>query len=187
MRGTSEVLIAGCEVVGGAGADGLGFPGLGAPGISAGLRSLRISDSIVRGGCNGGSWGSGCSGAPAIETFGTDVVDVAPRVDPTLQLVGDVVPGGLVTMRVTGTPGDNLRFFMGRQPRRQPVAGSPVPLLTSPDRVSPIGEIPPAGSIDYTWAIPAHWTPGTLLFTQVAAVAPSGQGFLTNSVPLLVH
>lgn len=187
MRGGSDVLLAGCEVLGGDGAEGLGFPGFGAPAISAGLRSLRLSDSVVLGGCHGGSGGTHCTRAPSLETFGTDVVDVAPRVDPTLQLVGDVVPGGQVTMRVTGTPGDNLRFFMGRQPRRQAVAGSPVPLLTSPDRVSAIGAIPPAGFVDHPWTIPAHWTPGTLLFTQVSAVAPSGQGILSNSVPLLVH
>ncbi len=112
---------------------------------------------------------------------------VAPRLDPTLRIDGDTFPGSVLTIRIEGTPGDNVRLLLGRAAIRQSVPGSPVDLLVQLDRLSPLGAIPPSGRIEFSITIPVQWTTGTLLHLQASAVEPGGQATMTGSVPLLIR
>ncbi|MFT5733217.1 MAG: hypothetical protein ACJA2W_002484 [Planctomycetota bacterium] len=182
----STVVMAHSEIEGGSGGVSSAHPGndgQAAPALLACGGNFRISDVLATGGIQGG-WFE----VPAYElACGAVLEDVAPRLDPTLRIDGDTFPGSVLTIRIEGTPGDNVRLLLGRAAIRQSVPGSPVDLLVQPDRLSPLGAIPPSGRIEFSITIPVQWTTGTLLHLQASAVEPGGQATMTGSVPLLIR
>ncbi len=182
----STVMLLSSEVQGGSGgvsSAGPSYDGLAAAAASLCGGSLRTSAVEATGGIQGG-WFE----LPAYDVgCGASHTEIEPRLDPTLRMGGDPSPGGLLTIRVDGTPGDNIRLLLGRGVVRKPVPGSPVDQRVRPDRLSALGPIPASGRMDLQVPVPAHWAPGTLLHLQASAVMPNGQALMTNSIPLLVR
>lgn len=132
------------------------------------------------------------SGSPS--SFGSDpiveesggVAYLVPISDPTMQILGDPVPGATLTMRVTGPPGGNVRCLLGRTPEiNQPGGGVGQDLLVELRIVSP-GSISTLGVVEYDFTLPPNLPQG-MYFLGQATVVHQGTTYRTASQVVLVH
>ena len=186
-EGGSEVVItgSGAEVLSG-GDCGWGGqfamePGEGSPALSA------IESSTIR--CSGvvlaGGWNSS-STAPDMTTGSGGQIELPGLADLTLEMIGDAIPGQLLTMRVTGPPGGNVRYLLGRIPELNYLPGGFGPDLLVEIRMVNPGVIPASGVRDYDFILPNNLPQG-MYFLGQARVIYQGSTYRTPSQVVLVR
>ncbi len=189
VTGATELLISGGpddEIAGGHGGGGPNLFGpYGTPVVLAGGSSTRYSGVGFLPGCTFVGGGAVCS--PGIETCPGCTAEEAVPPDPTLEVLGDAVPGGTLQFRLHATPGASARIFLGRRALVIPVAGIAEDLLTTRDRVIPLGIVPPGGQLDWSFAVPANLPPGLVFYAQAATVPAASEVRLTHSVPIVIQ
>lgn len=191
ITGDAEVVVTGSGsqlIEGGSGGWGCGVgshsEGPGAPAIwTRDSAQVRLSGVILQPGEDG--YGSG-SFAADIDSGDRSVVEHPPFPDPTLEMIGDVIPGQVLTMRVTGPVGGNVRFFLGRIPEINYLSGSIGPdLLVAIRTVNP-GLIDAGGVRDYDFVIPGNLSRG-MYFLGQASVVYQGTTYRTPSQVVLIR
>lgn len=187
VRGGSEVVITGdgTQVLqgghGGWGGQFASEPGYGASAVYAEENSVvRISGVIPQGGFGPWTWGD--------DMFASEgsVIDQPSPADPTLEMIGDVIPGQVLTMRVTGPVGGNVRYLLGRIPEINYLVGGFGPDLLVEIRIVNPGTIPASGVRDYNFVLPGNLSQG-MYFLGQAKVVYQGTTFRTPSQILLVQ
>ncbi|MCP3918089.1 MAG: hypothetical protein GY711_21280 [bacterium] len=155
-----------------------GYPGAG---LEHNAGTVRYSNVSIEAG------DALCTGGPDVTGPGT-LIQAVPA-DLTLERLGTPVPGGSVTLRVHGTPGTNIRFYVGKSPV-QVAAANPAVIerLTSENWVKPLELMPASGFIDVGMLIPVNATVGNTFYCQASAVDIATQTFQrSNSIPILVR
>jgi hypothetical protein len=114
------------------------------------------------------------------------VIDQPSPADPTLEMIGDVIPGQVLTMRVTGPVGGNVRYLLGRIPEINYLVGGFGPDLLVEIRIVNPGTIPASGVRDYNFVLPGNLPQG-MYFLGQAKVVYQGTTFRTPSQILLVQ
>jgi len=190
VTGDAEVVVtgSGTEVIeGGDGGWGCGCSncwGFGAPAIwMRDSAYVRVSGVILQPGQNG--YGSGNYAVP-IDSGDQSVVDEPSSADPTLEMIGDAVPGQFLTMRVTGPPGGNVRYLLGRIPELNYRVGGFGPDLLVEIRIVNPGTIPASGVRDYNFVLPGN-IPQGMYFLGQATVVYQGSTYRTPSQVVLVR
>ena len=126
------------------------------------------------------------TGYPLIVEESGGVAYLVPIPDPTMQFVGDPVPGATLTMRVTGPPGGNVRYLLGRIPEINYLPGGIGPDLLVEIRIVNPGVISANGVRDYSFTLPGNLPQG-MYFLGQATVVHQGTTFRTASQVLLVR
>jgi len=156
-------------------------PGYGAPGLYVEERSqVRVSGVDCQGGFGPSSWVQG-----QFATAGSVIEEPAPA-DPTMEFLGDPIPGQTLTMRVTGPQGGNVRYLLGRIPEINYLVGGFGPDLLVEIRIVNPGTIPASGVRDYNFVLPGNLPQG-MYFLGQAKVVYQGTTFRTPSQILLVR
>ena len=156
-------------------------PGYGAPGLYVEERSqVRVSGVDCQGGFGPSSWVQ-----DQFATAGSVIEEPAPA-DPTMEFLGDPIPGQTLTMRVTGPQGGNVRYLLGRIPEINYLVGGFGPDLLVEIRVVNPGVIPASGVRDYNFVLPGNLPQG-MYFLGQAKVVYQGTTFRTPSQVLLVQ
>ena len=126
------------------------------------------------------------TGYPLIEEESGGVAYLVPLSDPTMQILGDPVPGATLTMRVTGLPGGNVRCLLGRTPEiNQPAGGVGQDLLVEIRIISP-GSISTLGVVEYDFTLPPNLPQG-MYFLGQATVVHQGTTYRSTSQVVLVR
>ena len=187
VRGGSEVTITGdgTQVLQGGhcgwGGQFASEPGYGASGLYVEERSqARVSGVNCQGGFGPSSWVQ-----DQLATAGSVIEEPTPA-DPTLEMLGDAIPGQSLTMRVTGPPGGNVRYLLGRIPQLNYLPGGFGPDLLLEIRIVNPGVIPASGVRDYDFTLPGNLPQG-MYFLGQAKVVYQGTAYRTPSQVLLVR
>lgn len=187
VRGGSEVVITGdgTQVLqgghGGMGGQMASDFGNGASAVYAEENSVvRISGVIPQGGLGPWAW--------VDDMFATEgsVIDQPSPADPTLEMIGDVIPGQVLTMRVTGPVGGNVRYLLGRIPEINYLVGGFGPDLLVEIRIVNPGTIPASGVLDYNFVLPGN-LPRGMYFLGQASVVYQGTTYRTPSQVVLIR
>ena len=113
-------------------------------------------------------------------------MEPAPILEPTLEMVGLAKSGQVLTMRVTGPPGGNVRYLLGRIPELNYLPGGFGPDLLVEIRMVNPGVIPASGVRDYDFIIPNNLPQG-MYFLGQARVIYQGSTYRTPSQIVLVR
>jgi len=191
VTGATELLISGGpddHIAGGYGGGGPNnFGPFGTPVVLEGGSSARYSGVTLIPGCTFFTDLSGCTFSPEISVCSGCTTEEAVRPDPTLEFLGGAVPGGTLQFRLHATAGASAQIFLGRQALVIPVAGIAEDLLTSRDRVIPLGNVPPNGQLDWSFAVPANLPVGLVFYVQAATSPAASEVRLTHSVPIILQ
>ena len=141
--------------------------------------TVRRSGVICQGGWGPFTW----EPEQVAVTGGTIEEPVVP--DPTLEMIGDPIPGQVLTMRVTGPPGGNVRYLLGRIPELSYLGGVGPDLLVEIRLVNP-GLIPASGVRDYDFVLPGNLPQG-MYFLGQAKIVYDGSTYRTPSQVILAH
>ena len=155
------------------------------PGYGSTALFVEENSSVRRSGveCQGG-WGPFSWEVGQITASGGTIEE--PTVaDPTLEMLGDPIPGQILTMRVTGPPGGNVRYLLGRIPEVNYLGGFGPDLLVEIRIVNP-GVIPASGVRDYDFILPGNLPQG-MYFLGQAKVVYQGTSYRTPSQVLLAR
>ena len=140
---------------------------------------VRLSGVSCQGGFGPFSW------QPDQFATSGSVLDEPALDDPTLEMLGDAIPGQTLTMRVTGPPGGNVRYLLGRIPEVN-YAGGVGPDLVVEIRMANPGLIPASGYRDYTFVLPGN-LPRGMYFLGQAKIVYGGATYRTPSQVMLVR
>jgi len=183
VRGSSEVSITGdgTQVLQGGHCGYFGDePGYGSSAVFAeGSSTVRVSGVLAQGGYGGWGW------SPGLSSTSDSTIEQPHTADPTLEILGDPVPGHTLTMRVTGPPGGNVRYLLGRIPEINYRGGLGPDLLVEIRVVNP-GVIPPSGVRDYNFVLPGNLPEG-MYFLGQAKIVYQGSTYRTASQVVLVR
>lgn len=132
--------------------------------------------------------GVGCAGTGA-QIYAPDPsnVSIAPLVDPTLDIAGEVLPGAAVTVRVRSEPGSRAFVYIGRKPIVSADGFAGIERLVEVLRPLRLGLIPASGAVVYTQSIPVRARVGTSFYLQGAVILPTGEYRRTNSIAMIVR
>jgi len=107
--------------------------------------------------------------------------------DPSLEHLGEPLPGAILTVKLRSKPGTYSRLFWGTTPTVQPSAGVLVDKLVVKEATIPIGIVPASGVLTTPFMIDPSLPPGSTIFLQAMSIFPSGKIRRTNSVPIVVR
>ena len=141
---------------------------------------MRVSGVDCQGGFGPSSWVQG-----QFATAGSVIEEPAPA-DPTMEFLGDPIPGQTLTMRVTGPQGGNVRYLLGRIPEINYLVGGFGPDLLVEIRIVNPGTIPASGVRDYNFVLPGN-IPQGMYFLGQATVVYQGSTYRTPSQVVLVR
>ena len=155
------------------------------PGDGSVALFVEENSSVRRSGvtCQGG-WGPSSWQPDQVTTTGGTVEEPATA-DSAMEMIGTPSAGQTMTMRVTGPPGGNVRYLLGRIPEVNYLGGLGPDLLVEIRIVNP-GVIPASGVLDYSFVIPGNLPQG-MYFLGQAKVVYQGDTYRTSSQVILVR
>jgi len=119
------------------------------------------------------AWSSGMTFVGLPPYLGGGTLNYLPTVEPTLEMTGTPVPGGMVWLRLRAQPGANARLNVGYSALVQATPGVLVENLLLKARSYDRGTVPASGIIDTGWSFQPSAPAGKLLIFQARIVDPA--------------